>query len=60
MEQNLINDDLIRKLCAIHDEALSLKKDLSSSEVDEKDSSSTSQTKWFTDLVPDGINYTYS
>ncbi len=57
MEQNLINDDLIRKLCAIHDEALSLKKDSSSSEADKKDSSGTSQTKWFTDLILDGTCY---
>ena len=26
MEQNLINDDLIRKLCALHDEAVSMQR----------------------------------
>ncbi len=56
MEQNLINDDLIRQLCAVHDEALSKQKQLNEPEpqqnngVAESDEQAKSQTTWFTSV----------
>ena len=57
MEQNLINDDLIRQLCAVHDEALSKQKQtkestpkLSNGAEEEEGDTSKSQTTWFTSL----------
>ena len=57
MEQNLINDDLIRQLCAVHDEALSKQRQtkestpkLSNGTEENKGYTSESQTTWFASL----------
>ena len=57
MEQNLINDDLIRQLCAVHDEALSKQKQtsestqqLSNGTEENRTEADKSQTTWFTNL----------
>lgn len=57
MEQNLINDDLIRQLCAIHDEALSKQSHTnqptqqpSNGMENDRDATAKSQTTWFTSL----------
>ena len=57
MEQNLINDDLIRQLCAVHDEALSKQKrtgestpKVSNETEEDKGDTTKSQTTWFATL----------
>ncbi len=52
MEQNLINDDLIRHLCALHDETLSKKEEAKQPEQRKsngpvQDETAKSQTTWF-------------
>ena len=57
MEQNLINDDLIRQLCAVHDEALSKQQrtkestpKVSNGTEEDKGDTGKSQTTWFATL----------
>ena len=66
MEQNLINDDLIRQLCAVHDEALSKQKQssestqqLSNGVEENQNEAGKSQTTWFTNLGISPLKYIF-